>query len=171
MSRPTVSVVQGDIAEVRAQALITAINSSGMWFGGIDGVIQRCAGSQYHDQAGAAMPLEDGQTVVVKQKWQHKGRFFDVVFVVDDLVQPLRNIVAAGLRTADARGYESVMLPTIRMGVMRGAVEKTIEETVGQMVKGIGSVLDEATNLQSITIVVYNDAKTQKLLEKTVAKL
>lgn len=171
MPRPSVSVVQGDIAAMGAQALITAINSGGMWFGGIDGVIQRCAGSQYHDQARASMPLEDGQTVVAKQKRQHKGMFLDVVFVVDDLAQPLRNIVAAGLRTADERGYESVTLPTIRMGVMRGAVEKTIDKTVNEMVKGIRSVLDETTNLSSITIVVYNDAKTQKLLEQAVAQL
>ena len=50
-----VNVVDGDIAAVPAQVLITAVNSGGMWFGGIDGVIMRAAGDQFHGQAAEAL--------------------------------------------------------------------------------------------------------------------
>jgi len=53
----------GDVASVRADALITAISSSGMWFGGIDRAIQRVAGSMFHTQALRGMPLFDGDVV------------------------------------------------------------------------------------------------------------
>ena len=57
----SVNVVDGDITQIKADALITAINSGGMWFGGLDGAIQRSSGSMFHGQAQAAMPLTDGQ--------------------------------------------------------------------------------------------------------------
>src|SRR3990167_1163934 len=115
MSKTSISVVSGDIARVKADALITAINSGGAWFGGIDGVISRAAGDLFHAQAGAAMPLTDGQTVVAHSNGRaHKGAFTNVVFVVDDLRRPLREVVQSGLRAAADAGAQSVSLPTIR---------------------------------------------------------
>jgi len=78
------SVVQGDISRIESDALITAINSGGMWFGGIDGVIQRSANNMFHSQATSQMPLEDCQSVVAMQNSTHNGAFKNVVFVVDD---------------------------------------------------------------------------------------
>lgn len=158
-----VNVSSGDIARVEADALVTAINSGGMWFGGIDGVIQRCAGGQFHQQASAAAPLEDGKTVVARGK-PHKGAFRNVVFVVDDLQRPLREVVLAGLRAADEAGFKTVTLPTIRMGVMLGAVEKTVQKAVEEMVAAVTAFKDNASSVESVTFVVYNDDNTQRLL-------
>lgn len=159
-----VEVVNGDIAQIKADVLITAINSGGMWFGGIDGVIERHANNMFHVQA-ARQELHDGMTVVAKANGkQHGGEFGDVVFVVDDLLQPLRNIVAAGLKAADGAGYKSVTLPTMRMGVMLGVIEKAPEQAVSEMALGLSSVIGEFKNLESVTFVVYNDSKTENIL-------
>ncbi|MCX6778918.1 MAG: macro domain-containing protein, partial [Candidatus Magasanikbacteria bacterium] len=129
-----IQVRTGDIAREPAEVLITAINSGGMWFGGIDGVIQRAAGKLFHSQAAAAMPLLDGRTVVARNGGHaHSGAFKNVVFVVDDLQQRLREIIYAGLTAADGAGFKTVTIPTIRMGVMLGAVEHTVEEAVEEM--------------------------------------
>jgi len=165
------TVVEGDISKVKANALITAINSGGMWYGGIDGVIQRAAGTLFHDQALKAMPLKNGDTVVATSKGQsHKGAFADVIFVVDDLVSELRYVVYNGLVAADEAGYKIVTLPTIRMGVMLGAVEATAQEAINEMVEGIKSFLRDfpQPKLESITFVVYNDPTTKQMLEKTL---
>lgn len=37
---PNIQVVQGDITQISVDAIMTAINSGGMWFGGVDGAIQ-----------------------------------------------------------------------------------------------------------------------------------
>ena len=163
-----VSVVSGDIAKVNVDALITAINSGGLWFGGIDGVINRAARNLFHSQATAAMPLHDGQTIVaLKQGRAHGGAFVNVVFVVDDLQRPLHEIVYNGLKAASDAGFKSVSLPTIRMGVMLGVVEKSTEEAVEEMAKGVTKFIAENVNtsLKNITFVVYNDKMTQSLLE------
>jgi O-acetyl-ADP-ribose deacetylase (regulator of RNase III) len=168
MSKAQVSVVSGDIARVKADALITAINSGGMWFGGIDGVINRAAGNLFHSQA-AKVRLVDGQTVVARSNGSaHDGAFTNVVFVVDDLKRPLHEIVYNGLKAASDAGFKSVSLPTVRMGVMLGVVEKSVNEAVAEMARGVKRLLAEDNTLKNITFVVYNDPKTQALLQKAV---
>ncbi|MDO8507264.1 MAG: hypothetical protein Q7S53_01715 [bacterium] len=164
-----VQVTSGDIASVKADALITAINSGGFWFGGIDGVIMNTAGNMFHNQAALALKegLEDGQAIAVHAELQHDGEFGDVIFVIDDLQQPLRNIVKAGLEAADHAGYETVTIPTIRMGVMKNQVESP-DKAIKEMV--IGILTFEANgwynHLKEITIVVYNDPSTEALLRE-----
>jgi O-acetyl-ADP-ribose deacetylase (regulator of RNase III) len=171
MSKAQVLVVSGDIARIKADALITAINSDGEWFGGIDGVIIRSAGNLFHSQATKAMPLADGQVVVARSNGHaHDGAFTNVVFVVDDLERPLREVVYNGLKAASDAGFKSVSLPTIRMGVMLEIVEKSVNEAVAEMAKGIQKFLAAESNmLKNITFVVYNDPKTKALLQKALA--
>lgn len=166
-----VSVKSGDIARENADALITAINSGGMWFGGIDGVIQRNAGNLFHAQAGSAMPLKHGQTVVAKGNDTAKTAFKNVVFVVDDLEGPLRDIVFNGLVTADAQGFKSVSIPTIRMGVMLGAVEKSLDEAISEIGEGVRRFLarNASPSLKQITFVVYNDVQTEEALKSKLS--
>lgn len=166
-----VTVLSGDISAVKADGLITAINSGGMWFGGIDGVIMKSVGGQFHEQAKGAMPLKDGQVVVARGgSGTVRAAFQNVIFVVDDLKQPLHNIVLAGLRAAEANGMKSVTLPTIRMGVMLGVVEKSVTEAIAEMSLGIDKFLGEyPESALRITFVVYNDAPTQRLLEDAMS--
>ena len=166
-----VKVISGDITRVSVDALITAINSGGMWFGGIDGVINRVAGNLFHSQAAAKMPLRDGQTVVACNSGRaHDGAFKNVVFVVDDLKQPLRTIIYNGLIAASSASFKTVSLPTIRIGVMLGVVEKSASEAVSEMAKGVSTFLAEHHNtpLEQITFVVYRDPDTHHLLESAL---
>jgi O-acetyl-ADP-ribose deacetylase (regulator of RNase III) len=161
-------VISGDISRVNSDALVTAINSSGAWFGGIDRVIQRVAGNHFHDQADALMPLSDGQTILASGNGT--SQFQNVIFVVDDLQQPLGNIVFLGLQAAQTAGFKSVTIPTIRMGVMTGVVEKTKQEAVDRMADGIERFVLQGGQLD-ITFVVYSDKEVQALLSAAASQL
>lgn len=165
-----VQVLSGDVTKIKSDALITAINSGGAWFGGIDGVIQRVAGDLFHKQAKQAMPLTDGQAVVaLRGNSAHRGDFTNIVFVVDDLERPLSQIIYAGLKAAMDAGFSTVTLPTIRMGVMFGAVEKTQGETVEEMflaVKRFQQNYSISASVKVISFVVYNDPNTEALLRQ-----
>ena len=166
-----VLVVSGDITRMSADALIAAINSGGAWFGGIDGVINRAAGSLFHAQAREAMPLKDGQTIVARSDGHaHDGAFRNVVFVVDDLLQPLRQIIYNGLKAASDAGFVKISLPAIRMGVMLGVVEKSLDEAVSEMATGVRNFLADHpdTLVQDITFVIYGDQRAQPLLESVL---
>ena len=166
----TVQVIAGDIAKIPSHAIITAINSDGAWYGGIDGVLKRAAGDHFHARASAAMPLEDGMTVVAPGGNVTSLPFRNVVFVIDDLKQPLGNIIFLGVQAAQAAGFKTVTLPTIRMGVMSGVVEKTKQEAVDRMADGIERFVLQGGQLD-ITFVVYSDKETEALLSAAASQL
>lgn len=166
---PRIHVHAGDITQHPVDGLITAINSEGMWFGGVDGAIQRAAGNQYHQQASNRLgSLKHGQAFVATQVAKHRGTFRDVVFVTDDLQGPVRDIVRAGLEQAHAAGMSSVSLPAMRMGVMRGVVEKTPRETAAGIMAGVEQFIAKhgaTTPLKDIHFVLYNDQASARELE------
>jgi len=174
MGNTGVYVSEGDVTRTPADAIITAINSGGMWFGGIDGAISSVAGNHYHSQAGKSMPLSDLQTVIARgNRNDHRGEFDNVVFVVDDLQSPLDNVVYKGLEAASNEGYQNVLLPTIRMGVMLGQVEKTTEEAIDRMSNGVREFLGKygsQTKLEDLRFVVYNDSQTANMLRDGLAR-
>ena len=151
-----------------ADAIIAAINSGGMWFGGVDGAIQRSAGSHFHQQAAEAMPLKDGQTIIASGSG---GSIKNVVFVVDNLERPLSEVVLSGLTAADKAGFQSVALPTIRMGVMLGVLEASDAEVYDQMRQGVASFVgSNPENIDEIIFVVYNDTEMESSLKSVMAK-
>ena len=167
-----VSVIIENIATVKSDALITAINSSGMWFGGIDGVIYNIAGNYFHNRLAHAIDkgLGEGEAFLAKGVPTSPTRGFnDVIFVIDNLQKKLHEIVLAGLNEAEKNQLASVTLPTLRMGVMLGVVEKTEEEAIEEMAMAIR--LFKSSNpayVKNITFVVYSN---QNILRKLTTSL
>ena len=90
-----------------------------------------------------------------------------MVFVIDDLEGPVDEIIYNGLVAASKKGFASVTLPAVRMGVMLGKVEKTPVETVRKIGEGLNRFIDdygETTTIKKVTFVVYNDPNAQKAL-------
>ena len=164
--------ISGDITSVNSDAIITAINSGRLWFGGIDGAIQRVAGNIYHNQA-MNEELSDLKVIVARgDRNNHKGKFDNVVFVVDDLRSELRGVIARGLEEADAAGFKNVTIPAIRTGVMLGAVEKSLEQVVDEYMKGIRRyvgrkrVKGQVPGIQAIAFVTYNNPELEEILHR-----
>ena len=164
--------ISGDITSVNSDAIITAINSGRLWFGGIDGAIQRVAGNIYHNQA-MNEELSDLKVIVARGDHNnHKGKFDNVVFVVDDLRSELRGVIARGLEEADAAGFKNVTIPAIRTGVMLGAVEKSLEQVVDEYMKGIRRyvgrkrVKGQVPGIQAIAFVTYNNPELEEILHR-----
>lgn len=167
MSRIFVTI--GDITKkVPVDAIVTLINPEGAWFGGLDRAIQRVAGNQYHAAARAVLNtigLQNGQAIIAKGETPHRGSFKDVVFVVDDLLSPLGDLVFIALCSANGRGYTSVALPLMRTGVVLGVIEPDVVAVVEQMKAGIDRFrITAPTSRMGIYVVVYGDGKAVDLL-------
>lgn len=157
-----INVVDGDITRIPADALITAINSGGMWFGGVDRAIMRVAGDQYHAQLSRRLEEarnEDPAHVsssafYVLKAVDHDCRFDDVIFVIDDLDRPIDELVYQGLELALDNACQRVLLPAIRLGVM-----KDVAGTPEEKVAGVASALKfwERSALEEASVVIYND--------------
>lgn len=166
----TVTILPGDITVVAADALITLITSGGGWRGRVDGAIMRKAGQQFHQIAAQHMPNPVGQGDVIfvdGSRIQHRGAFRHVLFVIDDLQLPLRDLVKAGLEAAFAHALQSVSLPLMRTGVMAGIVEQTPEDVAFQMSEAIKEVAaTHPSQAMEVKIVIFADPQqwSQRLL-------
>lgn len=162
----SIRVQGGDISTVSSDVLVTAVNSGGMWFGGIDGVIRRAAGNMFHGQL-VHQPLEDGKAFYTPAPTGHDGGFKDVVFVIDDLRQPLHKIVLAGLSCAEQEKLSLVSLPALRTGVMAGQYEKTREAALDQTVEAIRMFEDmQPSYVRRIEIVVFRSPESEEYLTR-----
>lgn len=160
-----VTVEAGSVVDVECDALITTINGQGRWAGAIDRAIMQSAGHVFHEQAANASPFTEGQTIVARGPTENPPPFKNVVFVVDNLQLPLRQIVLAGLQAADKAGFMLVSLPTMHMGTVLELVGQTKDEIVLEMVAGIKEFLANARHvIIGITIVVYGDHETEQAL-------
>jgi O-acetyl-ADP-ribose deacetylase (regulator of RNase III) len=163
-----VKVLQGDITQIPADGIMTTVNSGGAWYGALDRAISRVAGGMYHGQLDPGN-LKDGQVVVAGQSGHTGANFKDVVFVVDDLQQPLGNLVYQGLKSADEAGLKSVNLPAFRTGVMAGAMESK-EEAVKATAEAIRRFQAEnPSSLKDIQVVVHRDPELAKQFERALA--
>lgn len=166
-----IKILSGDATKVPCDALVTLINSGKMWFGGMDNAIYRTSGQQFHVQAAFAIDkyeLSDGQAVFATGK-SISGKFNAVIFVIDDLHLPLERLVFIALMSARENHCQSVVLPTLRTGIMAGVVEKTLEDTIKALVNGIRTFEEAHPNTpMTITFVAYNDERIVKLLQEAV---
>lgn len=163
-------VVNGDIAQVEADALITAINSGGMWFGGIDAVIMRTAGRQFHDYA--ASVLRDHPTckaLAARCQQRHSGAFTDVVFTIDDLDDSLYDVVTRALEVADQAGHTTVTMPAIRFGVM-ARYGGSPESKMLEIATALQDFAERAQSLQTVTVVFYHDDQSVRQLRSAVER-
>lgn len=144
-----IATIRGsDISGIDADAVITAVNSGGIWFDGTNNAIRRSGGQSFFDQL-AKKELSDGKAVLARGP-----AFRHVIFVVDDLKAPLGEVVKKGLAAADAEGFEKVTLPDMRI-VTRNIVGMTIEELREEIFKGAREYVqaNANTHLRCIKLV------------------
>lgn len=165
-----VNVVDGDITRTPAEGILTAVNSFGQWGGGVDRAIARAAGGQYHQQLANLGELKEGQTFVAGKTADHPGSFEKVVFAVDDLKQPLGEVIYNGLKAANDAGLRSINLPAMRTGAMAG-VRESEDEAVQATAAAIQKFRSESPeNLQAINLVVYNNPQLAAKFNQALAQ-
>ncbi|PSP82970.1 Appr-1-p processing protein [Halobacteriales archaeon QS_1_68_17] len=116
------SVVQGDIAQQRADALVNAAGTSLRMGSGVAGALRRAAGEQLNDEAVSKGPVDlgavavtdaydlDADYVIHAAAMPHYG---DGRVTADSISDATRN----SLEAADDLGCESLVLPALGCGV------------------------------------------------------
>ena len=172
-----VSVITGDITYVAADAVITAVNSLGMWLdNGMHGVLRRAGDSLFHDQLADAL-VEDPKLLVfaTERGHAHLGAFDSVIFVIDNVgLNPANNemlnvIVRRGLVYASDHGFKRVSMPLVRFGSRR-EVGGTVEQKLEDIALAIRNQAADFTNsIEELTIVVYDDTAFAGILRELLS--
>lgn len=164
-----IQVISGNLSAIWADALIAVINSDRNWFGAIDEVIKSVAGRLFHDQV-TKETLIDGQAHFTRGNMNNSGSFKNVIFVIDDLGKRLHEIILAGLKEAEKQGLDTVTIPTIRMGIAIGLVEKSEDEVLEEMARAIRLFeSSRPSSVKTITFVVYQNPKIEAKLKRLLS--
>jgi len=172
-----VNVVHGDITQVPAEGLLTTAyfhkeTMSFLWpETGVGYSIRYTSGNRYHTAIERALkydkPLHDGQ-MIKAYGWRsaagHRGRFADVVFIVDRLRKPLDGLVKEAMAHADQVGYSTVSLPALRLDKhseqpTRG-VEKTVLQVAQRLAEGLkqhDQAKGDSSRVKEVSLVVFGD--------------
>lgn len=148
------SVVQGDIAEQEADALVNAANTGLRMGAGVAGALREAAGDELHEAAVASGPIDLGEAV------RTDAYALDADHVIHAAAMPpggqatAESISAAtrsALELADDLGCTSVVLPAIGTGVAGFSLEE------GARI--VCEVLDEydPETLRDLRFIAYTD--------------
>lgn len=146
-----ITVMQGNILEVDAQAIVNAANSLGIMGGGVAGVIKRAAGAEVEEEARRLAPIPVGHAILTSGG---KTRFTGIIHA-PTMPRPAMKIdsqnvalaTQAALTLADEQGIASLAIPGMGTGV--GGVAHI--EAAAVMVQAIRAFRPKS--LQSVILV------------------
>ena len=153
-----ISIVQGDITEIEADAIVNAANSSLLGGGGVDGAIHKKAGIELHNECKEIrkdypVGVPKGRAVITKgYKLQAKYVIHTVgpVYKKDD-INLLKDCYINSLNLADEHMCKKIAIPAISTGVYGVPIELS-----AQIVKEVLSTYSSSI-IEEIILVLYDD--------------
>jgi len=151
-----VFVQQGDITEVRADAIVNAANSH-LWMGaGVAGAIKKKGGRIIEDEAVKLGPIPTGEAVVTTGGVLHCKYIIHAAGMGPDLKtnpEKIRKATTNALRRAEEKGAKSVAFPAIGAGV--GKIEPS--EVAFVMIDSLYEYARTGTNIQKVMFVLFSE--------------
>ncbi|MGM5481580.1 MAG: O-acetyl-ADP-ribose deacetylase [Nanobdellota archaeon] len=134
--RPKITILQGDITEIPADAIVNAANNSLLGGGGVDGAIHKAAGPELLEECRALRitELPDGLptgnatiTSAYKLPAKHIIHVVGPVYGRDSLFL-LKKSYREALRLAEHYTLESISFPAVSTGAYRVPVERSARD-------------------------------------------
>lgn len=146
-----ITILQGSLLEVEAQAIVNAANSHGLMGGGVAGIIRRAAGSQVEDEARRQAPIPVGAAVLTSGgRTRFAGIIHAPTMPEPSMRIPPENVglaTRAALQLADDHGFTSLAIPGMGTGVGRVVPE----EAAAMMIEEILEFIPHS--LQSVILI------------------
>ncbi|HKK63815.1 MAG TPA: O-acetyl-ADP-ribose deacetylase [Bacteroidales bacterium] len=151
-----ISLIKGDITQIKTDAIVNAANNSLTGGGGVDGAIHKSAGSKLLEECEKLNGCETGEAKITK------GYKLFAKFVIHT-VGPvwhggssnekllLANCYRNSLKLAKQHNIKSIAFPTISTGIYGFPIEEATEIAVNEVIKHLQS------NKIKIAFVVFND--------------
>lgn len=149
-----IEVIEGDIAQVPADAIVNAANNH-LWMGaGVAGALKRAGGEEIEREAVSKGPIPVGEAVVTGAGRLPARYVIHAAAMGQDLTpsaETIRNATLNALRRAEELGVQSISLPALGTGV--GGFP--LEESAKIMVGVVKDFLPQAQHLKRVIFVLY----------------
>jgi O-acetyl-ADP-ribose deacetylase (regulator of RNase III) len=160
------SVVQGDIAEQSADALVNAAGTSLQMGSGVAGALRRAAGRGLNEEAVSKGPVDLGGVAVTD------AYSLDADYVIHAAAMPhygdgqataesIQEATENALIAADERGCRSLVIPALGCGVAGFDLElgaRIIGETIANY---------EPSSLSDVRFIAYSDSEFETIRDVT----
>lgn len=151
----TIRIVQGDIADQSADALVNAA-SNHLWMGaGVAGALKERGGRIVEDEAMAQAPIAVGDAVVTTAGALNAKAVIHAAAMTPGMPATGASIAQAtrsSLRLADEHHFRTIAFPALGTGV--GAFP--IAEAAQVMMDAVADYVAQGTRLQLVTFVLYD---------------
>ena len=164
-----ITLQQGDIIEVKADAIVNAANNRLWMGGGVAGTIKRKGGKGIEDEAVQQGPIPIGEAVVTSAGRLNARYVIHAAGMGSDLKTDEKKIRAAtlnSLRRAKELKIESIAFPSIGTGIGGFPVDRAAEV----MLQTTIDHLKEKTLLKRVIFVLYGD-DAYKTFEKVLSSI
>lgn len=149
-----INILQGDITEVKADAIVNAANNRLWMGGGVAGAIKRKGGKSIEDEAMRLGPIPIGEAVATSAGTLNARYVIHAAGMGTDLrtdEEKIRDATLNSLKRADELGIESIAFPSIGTGVGGFSMEKAADIMLRTAITHIKG----KTSLKNVTFVLY----------------
>ena len=157
-----ISIVQGDITEIKADALVNAANNE-LWMGlGVAGALKRKGGKEIETEAMSKGPISPGEaSETTAGKLAAKYVIHAVGMRSDGNITKdfLRNSILNSLKIAERLELDSIAFPAIGTGIA-GFPEEDCAKIMAEVILNFKS-----NCIEEVKIVLYSEETYKKFLQ------
>lgn len=166
MGKNQIKIIQGDITQLKVDAIVNAANNSLMGGGGVDGAIHRAAGSELKE---ACKPLGGCDTGDAKITPGYKLKARHVIHTVGPVWQGgnkdeeklLKSAYRRSMEVAKENDVKSIAFPSISTGVYRFPFEKATKIAI----KTILVALEKDITVEEVILVAFSESDYERMEE------
>lgn len=161
-----ITVEEGDITRVLADAVVNAANTHLWMGGGVAGAIKRAGGEEIEREAVGRGPIEVGEAVATTAGRLRARYVIHAATMSQDLTtnaEAIRSATGSSLRLAEAMELASIALPLLGTGVGGFSRDEAAALMVGEIVDHV-----RRAGRPSRVILVGFDAEATRAFERAV---
>ena len=151
-----IAILQGDLTEMDADAIVNAANNDLVLGGGVAGAIRRKGGDEIQRECNAIGTIPIGGAAITtggKLKARHVIHAASMQLGGRTTAQALRSSTAHSLRIAAERGLKTIAFPAVGSGI----AGFPLEECADIMLREAAQHLSGQTSLQMVYFVLFDE--------------
>lgn len=166
-----IRVLQGDITQIKADAIVNAANKTLLGGGGVDGAIHQAAGPELLEECKALGGCETGQAKITKA-YNLPAKF--IIHTVGPVygtengreAELLASCYTNSLKLAEQNGVKTMAFPCISTGAFHYPQDEAAKIAITTVKEYLGD--SHQTSIESVAFVTFNELDYniyQQLLE------
>jgi len=167
-----IKIINGDITEMKVDAIVNAANSHLIMGGGVAGVIRRKGGKIIQDECNKIGTIKIGEAVITGAgKLKAKHVIHAVTMSMDNKTDEniIRDSFRNALRCAEEKDIETIAFPALGCGIGGFPLEEAAKIMFESAKRHI--LTREKSRIREIIFVMYNDEARQTFLKAIVGLL